>query len=121
MLFALIEAIRLVAANAAEDLDATLDALAAQATRLFAADEALVHLVVPGTNEMVNGQLSPILAYADILAARLCGQDGAMAQEIADAAERAAETIGRLQHIVRFEETATPLGPMLDLEQAAAV
>jgi PAS domain S-box-containing protein len=68
----------------------------------------------------LNGQLSPVLAYGDILAARLGGQDGAMAREMAHAAERAAETIGRLQHIVRFEETPTPLGPMLDLQQAAA-
>jgi PAS domain S-box-containing protein len=69
----------------------------------------------------LNGQLSPILAYADLLASRLSGQEGAMAHEMADAAERAARTIGRLQHIVRFEETATPVGPMLDLRQAAAI
>jgi PAS domain S-box-containing protein len=67
----------------------------------------------------LNGQLSPVLAYADVLATRLSGDHGAMARDMADAAERAAATIVRLQHIVRFEETSTPVGPMLDLQAAA--
>jgi hypothetical protein len=67
----------------------------------------------------LNGQLSPVLAYADVLANRLDGDDGAMARDMADAADRAAATITRRQHIMRFEETPTPVGPMLDRQAAA--
>jgi hypothetical protein len=38
---------------------------------------------------------------------------------MADAADRAAATITRRQHIMRFEETPTPVGPMLDRQAAA--
>jgi PAS domain-containing protein len=53
LLRALGEATRLVAACAGRDLDATLDELAEQARRLFGADDALVHLSVAGTDELL--------------------------------------------------------------------
>ena len=67
----------------------------------------------------LNGQLLPVLAYGGMLAETLAGPAGRMANDMATAAEAAAATIGRLQLIVRFEETASPVGPMLDLEAAA--
>jgi PAS domain-containing protein len=67
----------------------------------------------------LNGHLGPVLAYADMLAGGLSGEERDMARDIATAAEAAAATIDRLQQIARFEETASPIGPMLDLEAAA--
>jgi PAS domain-containing protein len=62
LLRALGEATRLVAACAGRDLDATLDELAEQARRLFGADDALVHLAVPDTDDLLLRRPSRLAA-----------------------------------------------------------
>jgi len=65
---ALLEATRLVAANASRDLDAVLDAVAEQARRLLGADAAALQLADPVTGELIVRRPSPLAAPGTALA-----------------------------------------------------
>jgi GAF domain-containing protein len=67
----------------------------------------------------LNNQLQFLTGYGSLLAARLGGEEAAMAREIAGAARDMAAVVRRLLLIVRFEEVDTPVGPALDLEAAS--
>ncbi len=74
----------------------------------------------------MNNQLALTIGYAELLATdpRLPAELREMAQEAQRGAEQAAETLARLQRMVRLEEAAAPLGlggqSVLDLERSSA-
>jgi GAF domain-containing protein len=63
----------------------------------------------------LNNRLQVLMTYAELLPSVEHAAAVEMAPHVAVAAEEIATTLGRLQQIVRFEETATPVGPALDL------
>jgi PAS domain-containing protein len=66
----------------------------------------------------LGNQLAPVLGYAEILANQLKGEEAEFAGRIVDAALEAASTLGRLQRIIRFEQTEFGGEVMLDLDAA---
>ncbi len=74
----------------------------------------------------MNNQLALTIGYAELLATdpRLPAELREMAQEAQRGAEQAAETLARLQRMVRLEEAAAPLGlggqSVFDLERSSA-
>jgi GAF domain-containing protein len=68
------------------------------------------------TAHEMNNQIQIVASYAGLLAARLTGDDGALAVEVEAAALAVGQTVARLQRIVRFEASATPVGLALDVD-----
>jgi PAS domain-containing protein len=67
----------------------------------------------------LNNALTFLAGYGELLPGLVPPGDAAeMANEMAQAATEAGQIVLRLQRIVRFEETESPVGPMLDLEAA---
>jgi signal transduction histidine kinase len=73
----------------------------------------------------LNNTLSPVVGYADLLALHPAVRDDPVAlgyaHHIAEAAQQAAETIARLQRIVRLEYAPTGDGSLpitLDIERS---
>jgi GAF domain-containing protein len=68
----------------------------------------------------LNNQLAYVAGYGELLAAEVEGRPAELTGLMVGAAHRAAEIVRRLQRIVRFEETESAVGPMLDLDAAVA-
>ncbi|HEY3110104.1 MAG TPA: hypothetical protein VGL23_15175, partial [Chloroflexota bacterium] len=66
----------------------------------------------------LGNQLAPVLGYGEILANQLEGEEADFAGRIVEAALEAANTLGRLQRIIRFEQTEFGGEVMLDLDAA---
>jgi GAF domain-containing protein len=93
-------------------------------TALHAAIEARAHLegaisAARTVAHELNNRLQVLMSYAELLPA--VGHEAAaeLAPHVATATEEIATTLARLQRIVRFEETATPVGPALDLDASS--
>lgn len=96
-------------------------ALSALRMRAAEADRARLDGAVK-TSRLVahelGNQLALVVGYGEHLALELTGAQAKYAEQILEGAEAAAETVGRLQQIMRFEETDIGGGPMLDLTAA---
>jgi PAS domain-containing protein len=66
----------------------------------------------------LGNQLAPVLGYAELLAGTLEGEEAEFAGRIVDAAVASANTLSRLQRIIRFEQTEFGGEVMLDLDAA---
>jgi PAS domain S-box-containing protein len=67
----------------------------------------------------LNNQLSPVRGYSELIVDITDGDARTFAQRILRAADNATDTVGRLQRIIRFEETDAGGYTMLDLDAAA--
>jgi PAS domain S-box-containing protein len=66
----------------------------------------------------LNNKLALVRGYAEVLPDASPADAAWLAARLVRGAEEAAAIVARLQRIVRFEETATPVGPALDLDAA---
>jgi GAF domain-containing protein len=66
----------------------------------------------------INQHLTALLAFSEILPGLPPADAPQVAREIKQAARELAEETARLERIVRFVETWSPVGPMLDLDAA---
>jgi PAS domain-containing protein len=67
----------------------------------------------------LNNQLSPVRGYSELILDMTDGDARTFASRILRAADNASATVGRLQRIIRFEETDAGGYTMLDLDAAA--
>jgi PAS domain S-box-containing protein len=67
----------------------------------------------------LNNLLQLVSMNAELLSAGATGDTAERARKIVAAAAAAAAVIERLRGIVRFEEAAGPVGPMLDLDRSS--
>lgn len=68
----------------------------------------------------LNNRLVIVRGYGELLPTIPAAEVPLAAARIQAAADGAAETLSRLQHLVRFAEMPTPVGPMLDLEASTS-
>ena len=66
----------------------------------------------------LNNTLALLTGYGELLPAAGPADARRFAEKLLGGALEAAAIVARLQRIVRFEETSSPVGPMLDLEAA---
>jgi PAS domain-containing protein len=66
----------------------------------------------------LNTKLAIVVGNADMLRARLTGDEREQAEDVMYGAEEAARIVARLQRLIRFEETQLAGVAMLDLEAA---
>jgi PAS domain-containing protein len=67
----------------------------------------------------LNNKLGIITGYGELLSEQAEGDSARFAEPMVKAAFEASDIVDRLQRLIRFEETGSPHGPMLDLGKSA--